>query len=33
MKCEFLKEVYKEEGREFSYGMKLWYELNGKGKG
>ena len=32
MKCEFLKEVYKEEGREFSYGMKLWYELNGKGK-
>ncbi len=27
--CDFLKRVYKEEGPDFSYGMKLWYELSG----
>ena len=32
MKCEFLKEVYREEGRDFSYGMKLWYEIAGNGE-
>ena len=31
MKCEFLKEVYREEGRDFSYGMKLLYDKVGKG--
>ena len=32
MKCAFLKEVCKEEGRNFSYGMKFWYEGLGKGR-
>ncbi len=31
MKCDFLKEVYREEGRDFSYGMKLLYDKVGKG--
>ncbi len=28
IKCDFLKAVYKEEGADFSYGMKFWYELS-----
>ena len=29
IKCEFLKTVYKEEGPNFTYGMKVWFEIQG----
>jgi hypothetical protein len=28
--CDFLKTVFKEEGRDFSYGMKEWMEMSGE---
>ena len=27
IRCEFLKTVHKEEGPNFTYGMKIWYEM------
>ncbi len=29
IKCDFLKSVHKEEGADFSYGMKVWFEMSG----
>ena len=30
LKCDFLRSVHKEEGSDFTYGMKCWYEMCGQ---